>query len=104
MVCVPENTFDPVVANDPVLASFDAIRAASEPDAVLNEDVVVNDVESNPSNISAFVAYEAVPAIPASDVIDPDRIVFPVTVREPDMVGEFSIIYCILLYFIIVSK
>jgi hypothetical protein len=73
------------------------MREANELDTALNEDVVKNDVESNPSNISALVAYEAVPAIPASDVIDPDRIVFPVTVREPDMKGEFSIIYCILL-------
>jgi hypothetical protein len=74
-----------------------ATRVENDEETVLNEDVVVNDVESNPSNISAFVAYEAVPAIPASDVIDPDRIVFPVTVREPDMVGEFSIIYFVLL-------
>jgi hypothetical protein len=96
-VCDPLNWFDPVVAYDPVFASLDTIRPANDEETVLNEDVVKNDVESNPSNISALVAYEAVPAIPASDVIDPDRIVFPVTVREPDMKGEFSIIYFVLL-------
>ena len=92
MVCDPENAFEPVVAYEPVLASFDATRAANELDAVLNEDVVVNDVESNPSNNSAFDAYEAVPAIPCGAVMEPDMMVFPVTVREPEMKGEFNII------------
>jgi hypothetical protein len=46
----------------------------------------------------AVVAKEAVPAIdePLASVTEPDNIVLPVTVSEPEMYGELSIIYCVL--------
>jgi hypothetical protein len=86
-----ENEADAATYCDAVASVF-ATRVENELDAALNEDVVVNDVESNPSNNSAFDAYEAVPAIPCGAVIEPDMMVFPVTVREPEMKGEFNII------------
>jgi hypothetical protein len=67
----------------------------SEALVVLNELVSVNTVLSKPSSNSALVAYDA-EAIEPEIVMLPEVMMLPVTVSEPDMYGELSII---LLYY-----
>jgi len=134
---LPINVFDPVVANDAVLAFNELVYDSKAPkrvealpvnvstlalnefsdavwaniddvnefcealnalnDAVwaLNELVNVNTVESSPSNRSALEAYDA-EAIEPEIVMLPEVMMLPVTVSEPEMYGELSII---LLYY-----
>jgi hypothetical protein len=58
---------------------------------VLNEPVGTNCSLPNPFRKEAFAAYEA-EAIEPEIVIPPQAVMLPVTVSEPEMYGELSII------------
>ena len=103
--CGALKLLDPVVAyldsivvtlllNDPEAADNDPLVAYSEALVVLNELVSVNTVESNPSNKSALDAYDA-EAIEPEIVMLPEVMMLPVTVSDPEMYGELSIILLI---------
>jgi hypothetical protein len=75
---------------------------------VLNEPVGTNCSLPNPFRKEAFVANEAdvaepvmAPVIPPNTVREPVTTSLPVTVSEPEMYGELSIIFVILLYYLI---
>jgi hypothetical protein len=73
---------------------------------VLNEPVGTNCSLPNPFRKEAFVAYEAdvaepvmAPVIPPNTVREPVTTSLPVTVSEPEMYGELSIILFYSKYF-----
>jgi len=80
------NTLEENEFNDAVWASIealnefiDAVNAVNDAVWAANELVKVNTVESNPSNKSALVAYDA-------DAIEPDIDIVPVDIILPDTV------------------
>jgi hypothetical protein len=113
MVCDPSNRFDPVVANDPVRASFDVILPANDPEAATKADEVASaavtlvesepDVETYSDDVnSVFVIRvdsedENANVSVGRPAIDPENEpvmpcvadMVPVTVSEPDTVGLY---------------
>ena len=73
----------------------DDVNAVNDAVCAINELVKVNTVASSPSNRSALAAYDA-DAIEPDSVMLPEAIILPVTVSEPEMYGEFSIIFYLL--------
>jgi hypothetical protein len=113
MVCDPSNRFDPVVAKDPVRASFEEILPTNDPEAATKADEVASaavtlvesepDVETYSDDVnSVFVMRDdneaenadtsvGNPATePENDPVIPCvACIVPVTESEPDTVGLY---------------
>ena len=67
MTWLPIKKLEPVVANDPVRASFDAIRADNDPDAVIKADAVasaaVTLVDKEPDAVTRAEAVTSVAVV-----------------------------------------
>lgn len=80
-----------LVLKDPEAVDRDALVEYSDADVALYAPVVANAVLSKPSSKSALEAYDA-EAIEPEIVMLPEAMMLPVTVSEPEMYGELSII------------